>query len=93
VVRYLVGEKYFSFQKSVQTDSRAHPLSYSANNGGSYSGRFRGRGVKLTTHIHLVPKLRMSTAIRLLSHTSSFVYRDFNFMICIKNNEKHQNTP
>ena len=65
MVRYLVGERDFSFQYTVQTDSGAHPLSYSLYNEGSFSGRCRGWGLKLTTHIHLVLKLRMSAAIPL----------------------------
>jgi hypothetical protein len=40
---------------SLQTGSGAHPASYPMGTG----GRFPRRGVKLTTHLHLVPRSRM----------------------------------
>jgi hypothetical protein len=42
----------------VCTGSVAHPASYSMDTGGQ-----SGRGVKPTTHLHLVPKLRIRGAI------------------------------
>jgi len=47
-----VGTGKFSPLHRVQTGSKAHPASYSMDTSGSFSGR----GVKLTTHIHLVPR-------------------------------------
>ena len=38
---------------------------------GLFLGRLSGRGVMLTTHLHLVPRLRMSGAVPLLSYTPS----------------------
>jgi hypothetical protein len=35
----------------------------------SWKGGYRGRGVRLTTHLHLETRSRMSEAIRLLPHT------------------------
>jgi hypothetical protein len=47
-----------SLHHRVQTGSGAHPASYPTGTGGSFPGVKR-RGVKLTTHLHLVPRLRM----------------------------------
>jgi hypothetical protein len=44
----------------VQTGSGAHPASYTMGTGGSFPGVKRGRGVMLTTHSLLVPRLRNS---------------------------------
>jgi hypothetical protein len=52
--------KNFSSSLCVQTTSEAHPASYPINIPGVLSSEVKhGRGVTLTTHIHLVPKLRM----------------------------------
>jgi len=40
----------------VQNGSRAHPASHPTGTGGSFHGRQSGRNVKLTVHLHLVPK-------------------------------------
>jgi hypothetical protein len=56
----------FSSSLCVQTGSGAHPASCPMGTGGSFSGVKRGRGVTLTTHPRLVPRLRMSR-----SYTSS----------------------
>jgi hypothetical protein len=53
----------FSSSPWVQTGSGAHPASYpmgTMGTGGSFPGVKRGRGVTLTIHPHLVPRLRMS---------------------------------
>jgi hypothetical protein len=65
-VRSSAGAKDFSFNLCVQTGSEAHPASCRMGTGGTFPGAKRGRGVKLTTHPHLVPRSRMSR-----SYTSS----------------------
>jgi hypothetical protein len=60
------GQNDFSSILCVQTSSGAHPASYPMGTGGPLPGVKRGRGVMLTTHFHLVPRLRMSR-----SYTSS----------------------
>jgi hypothetical protein len=50
----------FSSSFCVQTGSEAHPASCTMGTGGPFDGVKRGRGVKLTTHPHLVPKSRNS---------------------------------
>jgi len=44
--------------------------SYSAGNGTAFLGV--GRGVKLTTHLHLIPRLRMCGVMIPLPHTHSW---------------------
>jgi hypothetical protein len=56
----------FSSSLCVQTGSGAHPASYPMGTGVYSLGVKRGRGVMLTTHPHLVPRLSMSR-----SYTSS----------------------
>jgi len=46
----------------VQTGSGAHPDSYPMGIRGSFHGG-KGWGMKLTTHLHLVPRSRMHGAI------------------------------
>ena len=53
-------DKRFFFSKTRQTGSGAHPASCSMGIG------VISRGMKLTTHLHLVPWLRMSGTVRLL---------------------------
>jgi hypothetical protein len=65
-VRSPTGAEDFSSIPCVQTGSGAHPASYPMGTGGLYPGAKRGRGVTLTTHPHLVPRLSMSK-----SYTSS----------------------
>jgi len=48
----------FSLCRSVQTDSGAHPTCSPSE----FRGQ-SGRGVKLTTHLQLVPRLRMRGAV------------------------------
>jgi hypothetical protein len=55
----------FSSSPYVQTGSGAHPASCPMGTRG-FPGVKRGRGVMMTTHPHLVPRLRMSR-----SYTSS----------------------
>jgi hypothetical protein len=67
-VRSLAEVKEFSSSLCVQTGSEAHPHSCTICTGGVLSTRLKhGRGVKLTTHPHLVPKSRMNRSYYLLS--------------------------
>jgi hypothetical protein len=56
-VRSPAGAKDFSSNLCVQTGSGAHPASCTKGTGGPFPGVKRGRGVMLTTHPHLVPRL------------------------------------
>jgi hypothetical protein len=56
----------FSSSSCIQTGSGAHLASYPMGTGGYFPGVKRGRGVTLTTHLHLMPRLGMSR-----SYTSS----------------------
>jgi hypothetical protein len=58
-VRSPTGAEDFSSSLCVQIGSGAHPASYSMGTGVLSLGVKRGRGVTLTTHPHLVPRLRM----------------------------------
>jgi hypothetical protein len=49
----------FSLLHSVQTGSGANPRSYPNGTGGDFPWGLSDRGVKLTTHLHLVPRSRM----------------------------------
>jgi hypothetical protein len=55
-VRFPAGAKAFSLLHSVQTGSVAHPASYPMGSMGLFPRGQSGRGVKLTTHLHLVPR-------------------------------------
>jgi hypothetical protein len=59
-VRSPTGAEDFSSSPCLQTGSGAHPASCTMSTGGSSPGVKRGRGVTLTTHPHLVPRLSMS---------------------------------
>jgi hypothetical protein len=56
VVWFLVEARDFSPIHNVQTGYGAHPASYMMNTGPCFHGV---RGVKLTTRLHLVPKLKV----------------------------------
>jgi hypothetical protein len=58
-VRVPVGAGNFSLHQRVQTGSGAHQASYPTGTRALSLGVKRGRGVKLTTHLHLVPRSRM----------------------------------
>jgi len=66
------------FPHPVQTDPGAHPASYTMGTGSLSRGQ-NGRGVALTIHIHLVPKLRKSRAIPLLHLWVFLAYSSLNF--------------
>jgi hypothetical protein len=57
-VRFPAEEKDFSFSLCIQTGSGAHPAQWVS--GVLSLGLTCGRGVTLTTHAHLVLRLRMS---------------------------------
>jgi hypothetical protein len=63
-VRVPAGAGNFSFHHRVQPGSGAHIASYPMGNRGS-----SGRGVKLTTHLHLMPRSRMRRGIPPLPNT------------------------
>jgi hypothetical protein len=46
--------EYVSLLHSVQNGSRVHPSSYPMGIEGSFPGGKGGRGMKVTTHLHLV---------------------------------------
>jgi hypothetical protein len=54
---------YFSLRHRVLTGSEANPASYPMRTVAAFSGSKSGRCMKLTTHFHLVPQLRMSGAM------------------------------
>ena len=64
-VRLSVEASDLSFRRNVQTSSGAQPASYSTRNR-VLSRKKSVRGVMLTTHFHLAPRLRMGGAIPLL---------------------------
>jgi hypothetical protein len=55
-VRFPAGAGNFSLHHRVQNGTGAHPASYPMGTRGSFPGGKSSRGVKLTTHLHLVPK-------------------------------------
>ena len=63
------GER-FRFSQTVQTSSGTHSIFDSLGTGVLCSGGLSDLGVKLTTHFHLVPTLRMIGAVSLLPHMS-----------------------
>jgi len=61
VVGIPVGARDFSL---LQTDSVPHPASYSIGRKVIFRKQ-SGRGMKLTTHLHIAPRLRMVWVIHL----------------------------
>jgi hypothetical protein len=57
-VRFSAGSSSSLFL-SVQTVSDTHPGSYLMGTGGLFPGKKSGLGMKLTSHLHLVPRSRM----------------------------------
>jgi hypothetical protein len=56
--------KYFSSSLCVHTGTGAHPASYPMDNGSPILGGKRGRGVTLTSHLHLEPTSGMTRGWR-----------------------------
>jgi hypothetical protein len=56
-IAQLVQWRVYNLDDRIQTGSGVHPASYAMGTGGSF------RGVKLTTHLHIMPRLRMRGAI------------------------------
>jgi hypothetical protein len=59
-VRSPIEAEDFSSSLCIQTGSGAHPASYPMGTGCPFPEVKRGRGVTLTTHPHLVPRLSIS---------------------------------
>jgi hypothetical protein len=64
------GKIFFSTPQRLHCP-RTHPTSYRMSTGVLSSG-VQQLGLKLTTHLHLVPRLRMHGSIPPLSHTSTW---------------------
>jgi len=47
----------------IQTSNGAYPASYPKVNGGSFPRGTNGQDIIVTTHLHLVPRLRVSGSI------------------------------
>jgi len=72
-VRFPAGAGNFYFHRRVQTGSGTQPASYPMGNrvAGALSLRENGLNVKLTIHLHLMPRLGMRRALPPFHHTSS----------------------
>jgi hypothetical protein len=70
-VRFPVEARYFSLLQSVQTGSGSHPASYPVSTGG-----LRGRGMKLTSHLHPVSRSGMVE----LYHHSPYVFMSWSLI-------------
>jgi hypothetical protein len=68
-VRFVKYGRDFSLLHVVQTSSRAHADSYQMGTGGSFPG---SRGVKLTTHFHILSRSRIHGSIHPLFCTPSW---------------------
>jgi hypothetical protein len=80
----------YSSNLSVQTGSGAHLASCTMGTGGPFPGVKRGRGVMLTAHPLLVPRLRKSRSYT-SSHTKRLhgVWRDhFTFTFYVQSNKQ-----
>jgi hypothetical protein len=71
-VRFPAEARDFSLLHSVQTGYEADPTVYPMGTEGSFPGRSRGRGAKLTTNLHLVPRSRM---MELYLHSPTSLWR------------------
>jgi hypothetical protein len=68
-VLFLTGAGTFFLHHLIQISCGAHPASYLIGTGGFFWGKINW-GMKLTTHLHLVPRLRICGAVPPLLHTS-----------------------
>jgi hypothetical protein len=71
-VRFSEGGGNSSIHHCVQTDSGVHPASYPMGTRDSFPRGLSGRSVKLTTHLHLVPRSKMLGATSPLPNTPSW---------------------
>jgi len=62
-IRFPVGTGTFSFHHHIHTGSEAHLASYPMGTRGTFPGGKAGGGMKLTTQLLLIPRLRMRGAI------------------------------
>jgi hypothetical protein len=76
------GQEIFLFSKTVQTESGAHSTSHAIGTG-FLSQSYDGGGVKLTTYLHLVPRLRMSGVLPIFLPYFFRVRRGKNFTFFI----------
>jgi hypothetical protein len=90
MVRFSAVAENFFLRHRVQTGSGSHPASYPTGSGALSPG-VRGWGVKLTTHLHLVPRLRKREAIPplpqyvfmawcLVKHRGNFIFPRLIFL-------------
>jgi hypothetical protein len=71
-VRFPAGGGNFSYHHHIQTGSGAHPAATPAVNRDSFRWGQSLRGVKLNTHLYLVPKSTMRRAVSPLPNTPSW---------------------
>jgi hypothetical protein len=76
VTRFPAGARYFSRLQRVLTGAGANPAAFSMAAGGLLPQRQGGRGIKLTTIVHLMPKLRINKAIPPFTTWFHGVHRD-----------------
>jgi hypothetical protein len=82
----LAEAKDFSSSLCVQTSSEIHPASCTMGTGSPFPGVKRGLGVMLTTHPHLVPRLRMrrsytsSPLSACMLYTGQLYFSFYNFL-------------
>jgi hypothetical protein len=86
VVRLPAGAGIFSPRHRVQTGSWAHPAPYGMGTASSFTGDKAVGGVKLTTHLHLAPRLRSRGAIAplppyVIMEWYLFKHSDFTFTV------------
>jgi hypothetical protein len=78
VVQFPLGVTDFCLLLSVYTGSGAHSASYPMGTVGSFPGGKDAWGIKLTSHLHLVPRSRM---VELYLHSPIRPYANFTFYI------------
>jgi hypothetical protein len=93
LVGFPARTRNYSLIHTVQTDSGTHPVSYPMSTGVSFSGE-SGWGVKLTTHLHLVPRsikveLWLHSPIRLHGVVLHKLSTRTTLLFCLKCTEIH----